>query len=351
MVEDDGGSQSSAGQDCPAPKGVSGAGEQAKRIGEHGERGTFDEVTADERAAIKKFLRQPGAVRPRDGRGVSAVRAALKFAGVVLLAAGVVGGYADGDEFDDVGCTVAAQTEVALHDGHPAQGEKDAKGKPPRSDGVPAGASPGGPRSGATTCGPDCRLRAEGWFCPKLERECAWLVGVRSSECRVQSPEVGLGRQAESGALRRIEGKLDKVVASCAGAGAAPVATVSEAEARRVFVLLKRLESGPKQRKAALATVFRLLVLEGHSQGKAARLCDCAPALISRRVRTIESRFGISIEQLRNYASDILEMEASVKGDRYRKRRGGEAEYEDGARPEGQGEGGYLPEEGDDCES
>jgi hypothetical protein len=38
--------------------------------------------------------------------------------------------------------------------------------------------------------------------------------------------------------------------------------------------------------------------------------------LISRRVKTIESRFGMPIERLRNFASAILEMDASVKGDR-----------------------------------
>jgi hypothetical protein len=127
---------------------------------------------------------------------------------------------------------------------------------------------------------------------------------------------------------------------------------VSESEARRVFVLMKQLEGTPRQCKAALPAVFRLTVLEGHSQGKTARLCGCVPALISRRVKTIESRFGMSIERLRNFASVILEMEASVKGDRYRKRKGGapsdeRARYDDGS--EGadliEDAGGYQPGE------
>jgi len=37
-------------------------------------------------------------------------------------------------------------------------------------------------------------------------------------------------------------------------------------EGARLFVLMQRLESAPKQRKAALVTVFRLLVLEKLSQ-------------------------------------------------------------------------------------
>jgi len=64
------------------------------------------------------------------------------------------------------------------------------------------------------------------------------------------------------------------------------------------------------------------------------------PALISRRVKTIESQFGMSVGRLRSFASVILEMEASVKWDRYRKRKRGAmadepAQCEDG--PEGEG--------------
>jgi len=119
-----------------------------------------------------------------------------------------------------------------------------------------------------------------------------------------------------------------------------------------VFALMEQLEGRPKQRKAPLATVFRLTVLEGHSQGKTARLCGCVPALISRRVKTIESRFQMSIEQLRGFASSILEMEASVKGDRVRKKKRGAprddaAQYVDGPGRSDlvEGEDGYLPEE------
>jgi ribosomal protein L14 len=148
-----------------------------------------------------------------------------------------------------------------------------------------------------------------------------------------------------------MERKLDGVQAAMAG-GVGREVRVGEREAKKVFVLLKRLEGGPKQRKAALGTVFRLTVLEGHSQAKTARLCECVPALISRRVKTIESRFGMSIKQLRNFASVILEMEASVKGDRYGKRKRGApadepARYGDGLeRPDlVEDASGYLPEE------
>jgi hypothetical protein len=115
---------------------------------------------------------------------------------------------------------------------------------------------------------------------------------------------------------------------------------------------MKQLEGTPRQRKAALSAVFRLTVLEGHSQGKTARLCGCVPALISRRVRTIESRFGMSIERLRNFASAILEMATTVNEERYRKRKRGAPTDEASELDEGPGRGdlledasGYLVEE------
>jgi hypothetical protein len=64
-------------------------------------------------------------------------------------------------------------------------------------------------------------------------------------------------------ALGRIETKVDAMKAGIAGVQAGPDIQVSEPEAGKVFLLLKRLESRPKQRKASLGTVFRLLVLEG----------------------------------------------------------------------------------------
>jgi hypothetical protein len=64
------------------------------------------------------------------------------------------------------------------------------------------------------------------------------------------------------------------------------------------------------------------------------------------------------VARLRDYASVILEMEASVKGDRVRKRRGGAlrdeaAQDDDDSEPPdlGEGEDGYLPEEGQEFES
>lgn len=126
---------------------------------------------------------------------------------------------------------------------------------------------------------------------------------------------------------------------------------IKESEGKRVFELFTKLATGRRIKKAPLEMVFRLTVLKGHSQSKAAELCGCVPPLISRRVKTIESRFKMSIEQLRNFASVILEMESSVKGQRTAKKKHGAPkdevpQYDGGGRqaPK-EDDGGYLPEE------
>lgn len=126
---------------------------------------------------------------------------------------------------------------------------------------------------------------------------------------------------------------------------------IKESEGKRVFELFTKLATGKRIKKAPLETVFRHTVLKGHSQNKAAELCGCVPPLISRRVKTIESRFQMSIERLRNFASVILEMESSVKGQRTAKKKHGapkdEApQYDEGDRQEPKEDAdGYLPEE------
>jgi hypothetical protein len=124
-------------------------------------------------------------------------------------------------------------------------------------------------------------------------------------------------------ALMRIEEKVDAMQAGIAGVQAGPDTRASEQEAGRVFLLLKRLESRPKQRKASLGTVFRLLVLEGLSQRATAARCGCVESLISARVVAIERTFGMRIERLRNFASELLSLEAAAKGERTRKKKFG----------------------------
>jgi hypothetical protein len=141
-------------------------------------------------------------------------------------------------------------------------------------------------------------------------------------------------------ALGRIERKLDAVQAATAGK-AGPEVRVGELEAQRVFLLLKSLEGGPKERKAPLATVFRLLVLGGLSQRAAAARCGCVESLMSARVAAIEGAFGMAIERLRSFASELLSLEAAAKGERRRKKQLGrpdDLEHPEGAAEDGEEE-------------
>jgi hypothetical protein len=95
---------------------------------------------------------------------------------------------------------------------------------------------------------------------------------------------------------------------------------IKESEAQRVFGVLRKLRIETGVRKAPLHTVFEYMVMQGLSGEETARKCKCVPSLISARVKTLQERFGMSVDQLRNYASPLSEMEATVKGDRRRRK-------------------------------
>jgi hypothetical protein len=111
-------------------------------------------------------------------------------------------------------------------------------------------------------------------------------------------------------------------------------AGIRKTEAHSVFAVLTQLRTEPGIRKAPLHTVFEFVVLQGLSGKDAAKRCRCVPSLITARVKTIVKRFGMPIERLQNYASDIRDLETSVKGQRQRKKNGGapldEASHDDG---------------------
>ena len=98
---------------------------------------------------------------------------------------------------------------------------------------------------------------------------------------------------------------------------------INRKEAQRIFAVLAKLRTEAGARKAPLHTVFEYLVLQGLSGERTARKCRCAPSLISARVKTLQERFGLSVRQLQNYASALVEMETTVKGDRRHRRASG----------------------------
>lgn len=105
--------------------------------------------------------------------------------------------------------------------------------------------------------------------------------------------------------------------------GTEETGALRETEAHRVFKLLGVLRTEPKLRKAPLHTVFDFLILGGLTGQQAAQRCNCAPSLITARIKTLEDRFKMTMERLRNYATDLREFDGAVKGDRWGKKQAG----------------------------
>src|SRR5438105_13404257 len=101
MESEDRGAERRAGQECPALKVISS--EEGKLPSEKLDAVASGEVTTEEREAIRKFLKEHGAQGATGGRASALARAALKLAGAFLVAGGVMVGYGDGNDGDDIG--------------------------------------------------------------------------------------------------------------------------------------------------------------------------------------------------------------------------------------------------------
>ena len=162
----------------------------------------------------------------------------------------------------------------------------------------------------------------------------------------------GLGEEKET-VMEEIRRKMTVVGEDVKGLSKTrePVAEASEPEVRRVMRLFGELMSMGVNLKASPAQVFDVMVFQGHAHKEAARECQCAPSLITRRVAMIEEHFGMSIEKLRNYASVLTEMRKTVKGQGYVQKKHGAPEDEPGQYAEDdkadtqEDEDGCLPEE------
>jgi len=153
------------------------------------------QATEEERAAIRAMLSRRAEFAPAEaaaGRAPALAWAGLRLAAAVLLAAGVVAGYADGDEFNDVGCTVAQQPGGTSHGARSAQAREGAGGKVPGSDGASAGPSGTGGAAGRPECearAENCANRMADGLCRISRRTCR-LLEMQKEERRMQSEDV-----------------------------------------------------------------------------------------------------------------------------------------------------------------
>ncbi len=124
-----------------------------------------------------------------------------------------------------------------------------------------------------------------------------------------------------------------------------------EAAAARVFRLFGELLGLGTDLVAPPARVFDLMVFKQKTKAETALACKCVASSITKRVALIESHFAMPIERLRAFASDLKERQTTVKGDRYARKKHGDARDEpqqcdDGDRPGArEDDDGYLPEE------
>jgi hypothetical protein len=151
-------------------------------------------------------------------------------------------------------------------------------------------------------------------------------------------------------ALVRIERKVDGLLA--AGRSPERKEPLVEGECLRVFHLFGELLAMGTELVASPARVFDLMVFRKLTKTETAVACKCAASLITRRVATLEGHFGMPVEKLCDFASDIKERQRTVRGDRYAQKKRGAVRDEleqagDGElRSLEEDDGGYLPEEG-----
>ena len=210
MEHDDPDAILGAGQGCPArqaadlPSAASGAASGGVQNAECRNRreGRTTWGRGKGRAAVTQLLKEQAECAPagaRLGRAAAVAWAALRLIAMVLMAAGVVAGYSDGDEFDDVGCSVAQQPGQASHGAHSGQVAERGGGKVPGS----GGGSDGGSGDGGPAGQPEgevrvvaCPNRMPDRLCQKSRELCVCFAGGKAETLKPETlkAEIRAGR-------------------------------------------------------------------------------------------------------------------------------------------------------------
>ena len=86
-----------------------------------------------------------------------------------------------------------------------------------------------------------------------------------------------------------------------------------------MFALVRALELATKFRKAPVTRVFVLYCLDGKTRKVVARDCNCSPALITLRLKAIESKLGRKPAELRQYSDHFERIADSLSDPRARR--------------------------------
>ncbi len=93
----------------------------------------------------------------------------------------------------------------------------------------------------------------------------------------------------------------------------------SDEDARRLFALLKALESEGNYRKAPVTRVFQLYCLEGLTRDEVAKKCHCVPSLVTLRLQAIEAKLGRKATELRQLSGHFERIAESLTDERARR--------------------------------
>ena len=132
---------------------------------------------------------------------------------------------------------------------------------------------------------------------------------------KVEAGQMELLREIQRG-INKLEHGQEKLLAQ---RPPSPVEPVTDDEARRLFALLRALELESNFRKAPVTRVFMLYCLDGKSRDAVARNCNCSPALITLRLKAIESKLGRKPIELRQFSDQFERIADSLTDTRARR--------------------------------
>jgi hypothetical protein len=153
-------------------------------------------------------------------------------------------------------------------------------------------------------------------------RAAEFVAGVRADMQPVIEAQAAELAAVEVGRL--LSGIHDEVAALRRDfKGAKPLGedAVSDDEARRLFALLRELDSVGQPRKAPASMVFRLFCQEGLSRVEVAKRCGCVESLVTLRLKQIEAKLGRKPAELRQVSGHFERIEDSLSDPRARRLR------------------------------
>jgi hypothetical protein len=81
--------------------------------------------------------------------------------------------------------------------------------------------------------------------------------------------------------------------------------------ASRAFALVHQLASQGTRKEPSVMAVFRMYCIDGFSVSTIARKCDTSRMTVRQRLRLIEKKTGMDVDQLRKYSAHLEKAEAS----------------------------------------